>query len=78
MHYIPFIIATVGNYVRGYNPTEAYQVYIVGLMIGSSVLAFIKIIIMVVRSIKDPLNYPLPYDIERKLELSNMNNGSVE
>ena len=73
--YVPFIIATAGNYVKIYDPAVPYTVYIFGLMIGASSLAFIKILIMIIRSIKDPIQYDSPYadDDEKHLELSNSN-----
>ena len=74
-HYIAFILATSGSYVSSYDPKEPYTVYIFGLMIGASSLAFIKILIMITRSIKDPLQYKLKYseEDEKHLELSNSN-----
>ena len=49
--------------------------YIFGLMIGASSLAFIKIFIMIIRSINDPLQYKLKYseEDEKHLKLSNSN-----
>jgi len=40
--YIPFILATSGNYIIRYDAEEPYTVYIFGLMIGSCSLAFFK------------------------------------
>jgi len=72
--YIPFILATSGNYVLRYDPAEPYTVYIFSLMIGSCSLAFIKILIMIIRSIKDPISYESTYaDDKKHLELSNIN-----
>ena len=74
-HYIAFILATSGSYVSSYDPKESYSVYIFGLMIGASSLAFINILIMITRSIKDPLQYKLKYseEDEKHLKLSNSN-----
>ena len=73
--YIPFILATSGNYIKNYDPKEPYTMYIFGLMIGVSVLAFVKVLIMIIRSIKDPIHYKTKYDGDDKQPaLNNVSN----
>jgi len=57
MQYIPFILATVGNYVSRFDTETPYTIYFAVLMILASCLALVKIIVMVVRTIRNPIRY---------------------
>ena len=57
-HYIPLIAGFYGIYVRKFDPEVYYQWYVVVLLIITTALALVKIIIMVLRGVKDPIHYP--------------------
>ena len=57
MQYIPFILATAGNYIKRFNTEQTYTIYFMALMILASFLALCKVIIMVVRTVRDPITY---------------------
>ncbi|KAF6037926.1 hypothetical protein EB796_003775 [Bugula neritina] len=56
-HYISYIIAFVGVYKAQYDPSIPYTIYEVVLLAIVSALALAKLIIMIVRAVKDPIHY---------------------
>jgi len=66
-HYISYIIAFVGVYKAQYDPSIPYTIYEVVLLAIVSALALAKLIIMIVRAVKDPIHYSkLSDDISSK------------
>lgn len=63
-HYIAYVIAFIGVYKKNYDSSIAYTKAELGILIAVSVLAAVKLIIMIVRGIKNPINFKLS---EKKL-----------
>ena len=56
-HYLTFIMAFSGIYVKNYDPNVPFQIYVVVLLGLVCALTVAKIIIVIVKSIKSPINY---------------------
>ena len=50
-------MAFAGIYLKNYDPKVPYQIYALALMAFIGVLALAKIVIIIVKSIKDPISY---------------------
>jgi len=70
-HYIAYLFALVGIYTKNFDPNVNFEVFAVVLLGLTVVLALTKVVIMVVRSIIDPIVYQ-PKDEDKKQLLSNM------
>ena len=53
-----YIAAFYGIHVKNFDPNVPYQWYALALLFVVMVLALVKIIIIIVRSVKDPIHYP--------------------
>jgi len=66
-HYIAYLFALVGNYIKNFDPSVPYTVFEVVLMVVVVILALAKLIIMLVRGIIDPIVYPTMEDDKEQL-----------
>lgn len=57
-HYVSFLAAFIGIHVKNYNPEVPYTIFELVLLIVTAVMALAKLIIIIVRAVKDPIHYP--------------------
>ncbi|XP_067947575.1 uncharacterized protein [Watersipora subatra] len=57
-HYLTFLVALYGIHVANYDPAISYENYALALMFLTFILTIAKLVILIVRSVKDPIHYP--------------------
>lgn len=58
-HYITLVVALSGILSQNYASDLAYMNYAIFLLVLSGVLGVVKILIMIIRGVKDPINYQM-------------------
>ena len=55
--YIAFLAALVGIYSKNYDPSLPYEVFAVVVLVVAAVMALLKVCIMIVLSLQNPIVY---------------------